>query len=276
MSKHSKNNTGSSIFTYGERQMLKDRNEWGNITKRLGSDSQKNFEMCSLCLSFIKNPVCCLKGHMFCKECIIENLLFQKKQNKKKIKEYEENNKDLKLMKEKEEEEKKIKQIKKIEENYNENINEKKEKNNKTIKTKRFIENEINHCFWIPETTPLNREKILEKPKDILICPSIKPHNIKLKELINLILTKSKGNENKFMCKICENNLGIQKIITLKNCGHVMCEKCFNLTCKKNEKCNLCNTKFSPSEIINLQESGTSFSKHNNVLGSSFIPFYKY
>ena len=275
MSKHSKNNTGSSIFTYGERQMLKERNEWGNITKRLGSESQKNFEMCSLCLSLIKNPVCCLKGHMFCKECILENLLFQKKQIKKKMQEYENNNKDLNLIKQKEEEEKKIEKIKMIEENYD-NTNKKNEKNDETIKTKRFMENEINHCFWIPETTPLNYEKKKEKPKDILICPSNKPHNIKLKELINLILIKSKNDENKFMCKICENNFGIQKIIALKNCGHVMCEKCFNLTCKKIEKCYFCNKKYSQSEIINLQESGTSFSKHNNVIGSSFVPFYKY
>ena len=74
---------------------------------------------------------------------------------------------------------------------------------------------------------------------------------------------------------VCENNLGIQKIITLKKYGHVMCEKCFNLTCKKYEKYNLCNTQYSLSEIINLQESGTSFTKHNNVLGTSFVPFYK-
>ena len=41
MSKDSKNNGGSSIFTYGERQMLKNRNKWGNIKK--DSDFQKNF-----------------------------------------------------------------------------------------------------------------------------------------------------------------------------------------------------------------------------------------
>ena len=51
--------------------------------------------------------------------------------------------------------------------------------------------------------------------------------------MINLILTKSKVNENKFMCKIKVNHLGIQKIITLKKYSHVMYEKCFNLTCKK-------------------------------------------
>ena len=35
------------------------------------------------------------------------------------------------------------------------------------------------------------------------------------------------------MCKIKVNHLGIQKIITLKKYSHVMCGKCFNLTCKK-------------------------------------------
>ena len=82
MSRHSKNNTGSSIFTYGERQMLKDLNEWGEIETRLGVDSQKKFEQCPLCLNILTNPVSCQKGHLFCKECLLKDLLFQKKKSK--------------------------------------------------------------------------------------------------------------------------------------------------------------------------------------------------
>ncbi len=41
MSKHSKNNTSSTIFTYGERKMLK--GVYGTLEQRLGQDSQKAF-----------------------------------------------------------------------------------------------------------------------------------------------------------------------------------------------------------------------------------------
>lgn len=37
MSRHSKNNTASSVFTYAERQRLKKQNEWGEICTRVGS-----------------------------------------------------------------------------------------------------------------------------------------------------------------------------------------------------------------------------------------------
>ncbi len=36
MSRHSKNNTASSVFTYGERQKLKQTNEWGQVYARVG------------------------------------------------------------------------------------------------------------------------------------------------------------------------------------------------------------------------------------------------
>ena len=50
MARHSKNNTASCVFTYGERQKLKASNEWGEINSRIGADSQKKFEQCNLCL----------------------------------------------------------------------------------------------------------------------------------------------------------------------------------------------------------------------------------
>jgi hypothetical protein len=39
MSRHSKNNTAHSIFTYGERLKLKGLNEWGQVSTRIGSKS---------------------------------------------------------------------------------------------------------------------------------------------------------------------------------------------------------------------------------------------
>jgi len=83
MSRHSKNNTANSVFTYAEKQKLE--NVYGTQKVRLGQDSQRRFEQCHLCLQKAKNPVICAKGHIFCKNCITENLLSQKKNLDEKV-----------------------------------------------------------------------------------------------------------------------------------------------------------------------------------------------
>lgn len=83
MSRHSKNNTANSVFTYAERKKLE--NVYGTQKVRLGQDSQRRFEQCNLCLQTAKNPVICEKGHLFCRECITDNLLCQKKSLELKI-----------------------------------------------------------------------------------------------------------------------------------------------------------------------------------------------
>ena len=85
MPRHSKNNTAGSFFTAHEKQQLK---EYGTQTKRLGKDSFRNFDCCSLCLNTLQDPQSCQKGHLYCKECIFENLLTQKKNIKRDKKLY--------------------------------------------------------------------------------------------------------------------------------------------------------------------------------------------
>ena len=94
MSRHSKNCTAHSIFTHGEKmKLLKESGStgFGSVTGRIGVDSQKKFDQCELCLSTVPNgifdsmwskssaPVCCNQGHLFWRDCIIENLAKQKK-----------------------------------------------------------------------------------------------------------------------------------------------------------------------------------------------------
>ena len=50
----------------------------------------KKFELCTLCLAKVVKPVACLQGHLFCKQCLIENLIEQKKEKKREIKGCEE------------------------------------------------------------------------------------------------------------------------------------------------------------------------------------------
>jgi len=37
-------------------------------------------DACYLCLQRAREPICCTQGHLYCKECILENILAQKKE----------------------------------------------------------------------------------------------------------------------------------------------------------------------------------------------------
>jgi hypothetical protein len=59
MSRHAKNNTASSYFTYAERQKLK----YGTQKQRVGRDSLPNFDWCNLTLATAVQPVVTYPPH---------------------------------------------------------------------------------------------------------------------------------------------------------------------------------------------------------------------
>eukprot|EP01105_Mastigella_eilhardi_P021430 TRINITY_DN5188_c0_g1_i1.p1 TRINITY_DN5188_c0_g1~~TRINITY_DN5188_c0_g1_i1.p1 ORF type:complete len:178 (+),score=48.08 TRINITY_DN5188_c0_g1_i1:39-572(+) len=85
MSRHAKNNTASSIFTYHEKTKL----NYGTRKATVGHESIKNWDACSICLLPAVDPMCCCDGHMFCKECILQNALRQKKDIKQRTQMWE-------------------------------------------------------------------------------------------------------------------------------------------------------------------------------------------
>jgi len=112
MPRHAKNNTAGPTMTYGERKKLK---HWGTKTVRLGGDSLKDFDACSLCLHQAMDPLCCPQGHLFCKACIYESLLTQKQYIKTQQKLYDEQQLEKKNEETQKEQEKKKKEIDKFE-----------------------------------------------------------------------------------------------------------------------------------------------------------------
>ncbi|KZP17370.1 hypothetical protein FIBSPDRAFT_865040 [Athelia psychrophila] len=93
MTKHSKNNTASSVFSYAERQ----KSEYGTKRKRLGNESMRRFDACSLCLNRAREPLACNEGHLFCKECVYTDLLGQKKDIKRQKERLEALKKDAEM-----------------------------------------------------------------------------------------------------------------------------------------------------------------------------------
>ncbi|KAI9782358.1 MAG: hypothetical protein M1839_005231 [Geoglossum umbratile] len=79
---HSKRNTSLAFFTSHERTLLKAT--WGSQATRLTRDSFLPFSSCRLCLLPSRSPVACAaNGDIFCRECIMNNLLAQRKEIKR-------------------------------------------------------------------------------------------------------------------------------------------------------------------------------------------------
>ena len=69
-----RNNTTQANLTYYERSLLRK----DNSSKRVGGDSFKPLDACNLCLSRASDPVACPQGHLYCRECVITDLITQK------------------------------------------------------------------------------------------------------------------------------------------------------------------------------------------------------
>ncbi|KAI1479001.1 ENOS interacting protein [Daldinia eschscholtzii] len=87
---HSKRNTSRAVFTSHERDLAK--RAWSSTTARLSRESFLPFSSCGLCLEIARDPVSCVHGDIFCRECALSNILAQKKEIKRleKLREQEE------------------------------------------------------------------------------------------------------------------------------------------------------------------------------------------
>ncbi|RDA87510.1 hypothetical protein CP532_1609 [Ophiocordyceps camponoti-leonardi (nom. inval.)] len=78
---HSKRNTSRPVFTSHERAVAK--SNWASSSARLTRDSFLPFGCCGLCLGVARDPVSCIGGDIFCRECALTNILAQKKEMKR-------------------------------------------------------------------------------------------------------------------------------------------------------------------------------------------------
>lgn len=91
------------------------------------------------------------------------------------------------------------------------------------------------------------------------------------------------------MCEICDKKLGHQKIVALRVCGHVMCQKCcnefvFESRSKSNKlshngegKCPSCEkvVRSRTKGVIQMKESGSAFASHSKVEAKIYKPAFK-
>ncbi|GAA5820745.1 hypothetical protein JCM10212_006731, partial [Sporobolomyces blumeae] len=81
MGRHALHAHTRASLTAAEREKAKEVN--GTKKAILGRESFKDFDACSLCLRRAVEPRMCSEGHLYCQECIVTNLLSQKKDIKR-------------------------------------------------------------------------------------------------------------------------------------------------------------------------------------------------
>jgi nitric oxide synthase-interacting protein len=306
MSRHSRNNTANSVFTYAEKKMLD--KEYGVKKSRIGQDSQRDFHQCNLCLMTVVEPVSCLQGHLFCKSCIMSNMLDQKKNIKANMSQYmaEKDKEELRVCLKKrllEDQQcaeferdtfelgglKKIKEHQKdftIRSKFDEKDYENLEREQLVarIKDKRTLgfddyemkKELIQTSFWMSESNK-ERLQLLEgtkkaledsKPKENMICPADNHHTIKLKDFVPL-----KFDNNSFTCYASKKQLKYQKLVGLRTCGHVYIKEFFEKCAKDSSAC-LCGKKYLEGDIIPIQSANSAFCEHNQVEAQVYEPAF--
>lgn len=282
MTRHARNCTAGAVYTYHEKKKDANASGYGTNSQRLGKDSVKDFDCCSLSLQPCRNPVITKDGYLFDKEVILEYIIKKKNEKSKQMKEYEK-------LKKKEEEENKEKQALEVDKKISTFL---KSENNIVSKpidgfksdapSTSSISNMANGkdkqlpSFWVPSMTPSAEKSKLEKPDDKIYCPiSQKP--LKVKDLVDVKFTPVKdpneGNksihtkENRYMCAVTHDILSNSvPCAVLRPTGDVVTLECVEKIIKKDWIHPLTGQKLTEKDIIVMQRGGTGYAQTNEHL----------
>jgi nitric oxide synthase-interacting protein len=278
--RHSKNNNDLAYFTYDEKRKL----GYGTQKERLGRDSIKPFDSCSLCLKPLIDPMSCQKGHVFCKECILQCLLAQKKDIQRKLAAHATQQKH-----EKEDEEEKLvlqkaKELDAFDRQNHGALPEYSDKNlsrdknefhgANSVKTTSYEAEALRtmKAFWLPSATPEASVKV-DAPSTDTVCPEDN-EKLKLKMLFSVKFTEDTSEQKKgssydksYICPSCKVTLtNTSSLVVVSSCGHVFCKKCAETFMAVDKVCLVCNKGCKERHLINLSKGGTGFAGHDDNL----------
>ncbi|KAF2366154.1 Nitric oxide synthase-interacting protein zinc-finger [Trinorchestia longiramus] len=207
MTRHSRNCTASSVYSYYEKKRDADASGYGSLAARYGKDGVKDFDCCCLSLHPCKDPMVSQEGYIFDREAIIQYILNKKNEIRKKIKEYEKQcKKDQDELEElgAAEERSRLEKFLKSENHpassssslvvspAAEAAGSSREGNSSISNMKGELAKKL-PSYWIPSLTPDNKLTRVAKPEQKVLCPmSGKP--LKMKDLVSVKFTRVDPN----------------------------------------------------------------------------------
>ncbi|XP_065359654.1 nitric oxide synthase-interacting protein homolog [Calliphora vicina] len=282
MTRHARNCTAGAVYTYNEKKRDAAESGYGTNAQRLGKDSVKSFDCCSLTLQPCRNPVVTKDGYLFDKEAILQYIITKKNEYSRKLKEYE--------------------RLKRVEENdVNQELNRKQQqcveqfvKSGKPVngtvekpstsrdaREESSISNMANGhekklpSFWLPSECPNAGLAKAKKPDSTIYCP-VSEKVLKAKDLIDVKFTLVKDGDTKksliakearYMCPVTHDILSnAVPCAVLRPTGDVVTMECVEKLIKKDMIHPLTSQKLKDKDIIPLQRGGTGYALTNENL----------
>ncbi|XP_005109012.1 nitric oxide synthase-interacting protein [Aplysia californica] len=276
MTRHGRNCTAGTVYTYHERQKDTKASGYGSKSVRFGKDAIKEFDCCCLTLQPCKDPVITEDGHLYDKEAVLKNILHQKKEIARKLKEYEkQKNKTDKELQElaKAEQEAKASKFKQQESNpIGEKYlaNQAAEQKGKMSSLSNVEEGRDKKLpsFWIPTLTPQAEATKIEKPDEKVRCP-MSGKVLKFKDLIPVKFTPINDRDaktsvisktNRYVCAVTNDVLGNSvPCAVLRPSGAVVTVECVDKIIRKEMLDPICGKKLAEKDIIPLQRGASGF-----------------
>mmetsp|Transcript_46213 Transcript_46213/g.108453 ORF Transcript_46213/g.108453 Transcript_46213/m.108453 type:complete len:327 (+) Transcript_46213:180-1160(+) len=297
--KHSKNNCAGSVFTNYERAKDKGSEGYGTVKTRLGGDSIKDWDCCSLSLQPCKDPVVTPEGILYEREAIYSYILKEKKRIADETKKWEAQQSAKPLEERAKRKAETDAQVKAFEDTECGILPAKKAKGDTMTKEsvvfdtlkdskvagvrahgsalghksllegERLAERAKDSCFWIADLTPEAKVQELVKPEQRVMCPiSHKP--LRLKDLVSVKFTpldagrdvtlNNVGANQRFVCPISSKTLSnAVAAAVLKPTGKCIALDVYETVIKKDMRDPFTGVPLKTSDVIILQRGGTGF-----------------
>ncbi|WFD34774.1 hypothetical protein MCUN1_001618 [Malassezia cuniculi] len=247
------------------------RDQWGSRRKRLGAENLRSFDACCLCLQRAQRPVCDSHGHLFCKECVLSDLITQKSNLAKADKQRAHAEKVRAEQAKEAERDAAAAKIADFEKGSKRAHTEEDEASKKRRR------DGANPAFWLPALAPgvdMDEEQLRQfeantPPRTPLCLATDKPHPLTSKQLVDIVLSVRKvGVEEQLFCPSCKKQFTASSHIhVIRGCGHAFCAPCATTLVKqpldKGEagSCPECSTDI-PSwarHVVAIAREGTGY-----------------
>lgn len=308
MTRHARNSTAGSVYTYHEKKKDAASSGFGTERQRLAKDSVKSFDCCNLTLQPARIPVITRDGYLFDKEAILQYIITKKGEYSRKMKEFEKQKEsDQQELQEiaAVENKKKLDRFIRTEKNIKDGSSENRGDENVGNFSKNFVldlpgtssgssststslsnmsgdKSKALPSFWVPSQTPDASKAKVQKPDSKIYCP-ISGEVLKIKDLIDVKFTLVRdpaeekksliAKEARYMCAVTNDVLtNAQQLAVLKTTGDVVTGECVEKLIKKDMIHPLTNEKLTDKDIIWLQRGGTGFASVNELEAKSARP----
>ncbi|KAH8288156.1 hypothetical protein KR054_005726 [Drosophila jambulina] len=297
MTRHARNCTAGAVYTYNEKKRDAAESGYGTNAQRLGKDSVKSFDCCSLTLQPCRRPVVTKDGYLFDKEAILQYIVTKKSEYSRRLKEYE-------RLRRAEEDQLNQEANTQQQARMDRFVNAEKPamtpahtaaKNSEKPSTSASaasaasgssasstsISNMTNGhekklpSFWLPSECPNAGLAKAKKPDPAIYCP-VSQQPLRVKDLIDVKFTLLKdgdakrsliAKEARYMCPITHDVLSnAVPCAVLRPTGDVVTMECVERLIRKDMIHPLTDRKLKDKDIIPLQRGGTGYATTNDNL----------